>query len=285
MPIINKPSFIELINSINNLTIQNEDRPAYYLGMGNPNSDILIVGKEKALDLNDEVYYPIINHESLLNINHWTDLIQNYNNLEDPFHNILLQRIGNLNGFNPFSPLLFPQIANIVHHNGGHTYQKISYLISLVYPVTNLFENILFENSIFSKFFLTEINHTPALNNANFNLTNFMNGPRYNFMSASDFYKSFRIVIVHVGLNSPKYIGSRFSVGRYQLLRSLFNKNLENNPQTLNLGENNNGQIQADLYTADVGANIIVCNQLSGSAGWTNNSLIQLSEEIQNLIR
>jgi hypothetical protein len=277
MPLISKPEFIQLLSS-EYLRSINDNKEQYYIGMGNPNADILIVGKEKALDLNNDYYAPIIQHESKLNVEHWIDIFDNYNDLTDSFNPILLQRISPLSGFNPFCPMLFPLTANIVNSSSRHTYRIIETLISR----GRINDFSFTENNTFDHCFLTEVNHIPALNNSGFNREISTHRNRDLFISSNPFFQSFRIVVVHVGVNSTKYIGARNSMERLLCVQRLFNGGVNNIPITITLGINRAGRcIEADLYINEVNNSIVVvCNQLSGAAGWTNEALINLKTEL-----
>jgi hypothetical protein len=281
MTLITKPEFISLLRSTFLRSI-NENREQYYIGMGNPNSDILIVGKEKALNSDDEKYTQIIQHESNLNIDHWISIVDSYNHLSNIFDSILMNRTFPLEGFNPFCPMLFSQTAKIVQSKPGHTYWKIQKLINS----GRIDDFSSPKNNVFNYCFITEINHMPALRNSGFNRVNNSHRNRELFISNNPFFHSFKVVIVHVGVNSKKYIGSRYSETRFLSLQKMFNSELINNPQTIQLDVNQAGRaIEADLYFNNKKTKlVVVCNQLSGSAGWTNNALLNFTSQWQNLI-
>ena len=281
MALIKKTEFTSLLNSPF-LRSLSENKEQYYIGMGNPNADILIVGKEKALDLNDENYLPIIQHESNLNIDHWMSVVDSYNDLSNSFDSLLMKRTSPLNGFNPFCPMLFPITAQLVHSKPGHTYKKIEKLLNL--GEIDDFSSP--ENNVFNFCFLTEINHVPTLRNATFNRVNLAHQSRKSFISNNAFFQSFKIVVIHVGVNSRNYIGARNSEERFLNLQNMFNSELQNEPQRLVLDVNNAGRtIEADLYFNSKNTSlVIVCNQLSGSAGWTNTALSNLRSEWQSMV-
>ena len=82
MPLINKPSFLNLITALAAelaavgfdplVDIENPDMvPEHlnpYVGMGNPDSDILMVGTEKALNAANPAHFAILTHELSLNV-------------------------------------------------------------------------------------------------------------------------------------------------------------------------------------------------------------------------
>jgi hypothetical protein len=267
---IEKKSFINIFNNTN---IQKNSKN--YIGMGNPDSEILFVGQEKALNLNDEAYSPIVNHESVLNFAHWNDIVSNHLGITDNFSPDLMTRAEPLNGFNPFSPMLFPPTAAIVGPLGGHTYKKIRALLNARNGARelNIFETNIFTDSIFSECFITEVSDKPSLTRSG----NPMTQSRSIFVSSNEFYRSFKTVVVHVGLNSKDYIYARNSVERYNFLKINFNSGILNPPIVLFLG----GNKEADVYENPLNnSKIIICHQLSGSAGWSNDQLQILSEQL-----
>ncbi|MBK9288074.1 MAG: hypothetical protein IPN38_10400 [Flavobacteriales bacterium] len=204
----------------------NEDEKPY-LGMGNPDADILFVGSEKALDKARLIHGSIIRHELSLNFAHWHDILTRSSPF-DPFDPTLLARSAPLNGFNPYSPLLFPSTLAIVSkYWAGRTYAGMERLMNAYedlkkMPKTAACEQIAFHSSIFSKVFITELSDLPATSQskARFRLTPYLSSPRYHFMTgiAANFYTGFRTVVVYCGRN-PKYVGKVGSCERLQIVR------------------------------------------------------------------
>jgi len=272
MPLINKLSFIDLIT---NLTAESS-KP--YVGMGNPDSNILMVGTEKALNADNpnNDHESILIHELCLNVAHWNNLLVEYNYLDNPFDLMLLERPLPFAGFNPFSPLLFEITHNMVYGKGGRTYYGIQRLVNHYevlhnLPVTNAFETINFNNSTFSKCFITEISANPAINQmqAAFKLNHFFEGDRYNFMTneAAAFYQSFSTVVIYAGKNK-KYVGQEGTENRLNIIR-IFNPNLEH--FHIHRMENHiyydNGEV----------ARVILCRHLAGGFGHARAHEIALS--------
>ena len=261
---INKNSFINLLTRIEN----NQSNP--YIGMGNPDSDTLFVGSEKALDENNPVYTSILEHELFLNYNHWKDIVNNFGALTDPFDNILLERSIPLSGFNPFNPLLFRTTAQIVQAAGaGHTYYGLqrllnSYEVRNSSPLSTLFNPIFSENT-FSKCFITEISASPALQQteANFKLSDFFNSDRYNFMtgSGSEFYQDFKKIVIYCGRNN-RYVGKPDSNSRLKILQ-IFNPSIHHNHRRV-VSENG---VNFDVYENGAGAKLILCRHFSSGFG------------------
>jgi len=275
MPLINKPSFLNLITALAAegfdpaVMMENPIAAAQlnpYVGMGNPDSDILMVGTEKALSVVNPAHAAILVHELYLNVSHWNDLIVNHNHLTHPFDPNLLARFAPFTEFNPFSPLLFEITRQLVLGHHGHTYYGLERLLMQYEAInglapTNVMENINFHDSSFSRCFITEISARPAvnLNQAKFNLAHFFTGNRYHYMTAqaAAFYQSFRTVVMYAGKNA-KYVGNAGTQNRLQIIR-IFNTNLTH----------------ADIhilpdhvyYDNGTGARVILCRHLSSGFG------------------
>lgn len=164
------------------------------------------------------------------------NIVSNYLRIIENFSPDLMRRLEPLNGFNPFSPMLFPPTAAIVRPSGGHTYRKIEALLNARNGARNLniFETNIFTDSIFSECFITEISDKPSLTRAG----NPMTPSRSSFVSSNEFYRSFKTVVVHVGLNSRDYIYPRNSAERYNFLNINFNNGILNPPIVVFLGGN-----------------------------------------------
>jgi hypothetical protein len=276
MPLINKPEFIELLNS-NFLRTLNENKENFYVGMGNPNADILLIGSEKAINPLDLNYGPILKHELELNIDHWIDLLDNYNHLENPFDlNLLNRNPPPLNGFNPFNPLFLEQTAKIVGNRSGHTYAGMMRLINSVYnQIFGLYTND-FTSNAFSKIFISELSTKTALNQnaAKFNLTNFLASDRYNFLTttASNFYRNFKTIVIYCGRNN-KYVGKLGTENRLKVIQ-IFNPTLSH-MDLINI-ETTSSPIQ--IYNNGLGSKVILCRHLA--AGFGNNMAQVLAKHI-----
>lgn len=233
-----------------------------YIGMGNPDSDVLLVGCEKALEVDHEPMRSIWTHEFLLNQQHWADIVRHRAGT-DPFDRSLLLRPGKLAGFNPYSPILFAPTASIVKRNGGHTYRGMERLVNAyetrwtVGAPTRLFESVHFTKSIFSRVFITELSDKVALRSADagFNVKTFLDGLRHRFMSgtASQFYQGFRNVVLYCGRNS-KYVGRTGTPERDAILR-IFNPGVSHTHLTVHSG--------IEVYSPPTGARIILCRHFA----------------------
>ena len=266
MPLINRQEFVELLNS-NFLRDLNENKENFYVGMGNPNADTLLIGSEKALNPLDARYAPILRHELELNIDHWIDLLDNYNHLENPFDANLLNRNPPLNRFNPFNPLFLEQTANIVGNKAGHTYAGMNRLINRVHNQNfGLYTND-FTSNVFSKIFISELSTKTALNQnaAKFKLANFLASDRYNFLTttASNFYRSFKTVVIYCGLNN-QYVGKIGDENRLRVIQ-IFNPTL----LLSDLIRIETPSSRIEIYNNGMGSKVILCRHLA--AGFSND--------------
>lgn len=275
MALINRQEFVELLNS-NFLRDLNENKEDFYVGMGNPNADTLLIGSEKALDPLDTTYAPILRHELELNIDHWIDLLDNYNHIENPFDLNLLNRNPPLNRFNPFNPLFLEQTANIVRNKSGHSYAGMKRLINSVHNQNFGLYTHDFTSNVFSKIFISELSTNTALNQnvANFNLANFLDSARYNFLTttASNFYRSFKTVVIYCGLKN-KYLGKNDSENRLKVIR-IFNPTLSH----MDLITINTTSSPIKIYSNGLGSKVILCRHFA--AGFGNDMAQALANHI-----
>ena len=277
MPLITKKSFIDLITHLNSKAFSvDADKQNHYVGMGNPNSDLLLVGNEMALDSSHSIHSSIFRHECTLNIEHWYDIIAHYNHLINPFDPILLKRIAPLTGFNPFNPLLFSLTRSIVLGKHGHTYYGMERLINHFEKIdgftqTNIEETINWIICSFSKFFITELNINPSKTSSTskFNVKDFVGtnktskpSKRYNFINKGDldFYKSFKTVIIYAG-SKLNYVGKVASIEREKIIQ-IFNPKLSNS----NLKSSPSG---IKFYDCGTGARVIISRHFSSGFGHT----------------
>jgi len=144
----------------------------FYIGFGNPNSDILLIGKEKAFEIEDKEE---LKYESVQNPSEWHYYVKNsisYNKEkfkeEAKFY---------LNAFYPYEKT----------NGGGDTWAKYESLINRI-----LEKNIIKHNDFFKDAFLTEVNFVPSKQSQ---IKKFNEKVRQNFLKYP-FYKSFKITIL-----------------------------------------------------------------------------------------
>lgn len=176
--------FIDLVNSafLKSEKLSNTEKVLgnpYYIGFGNPNSKVLVLGKEKGFNVNPEKEFEQeqFKFESLLNPNEWKYCIDR----ELPFN---LDRTYEskfyLNCFTPYT-----------HKNpSGHTWTKYEMVLKKVFP-----EITGFQNDFFKYTFISEVNFQPSKLSK---IRRFNHKERLDFLS-SDFYKSFPITILGCG--------------------------------------------------------------------------------------
>ncbi|HET8753802.1 MAG TPA: hypothetical protein VFM59_05515, partial [Salinimicrobium sp.] len=213
----------------------------YYLGYGNPDSNILFLGKEKAFNIyqNPELFI----HESVNNTLQWKLIDQKK---EKRNHYDILEELG----FNPLFPKCYFKQKTRKRHTWG-IYSKIVEGIENKTDLLNETEN--YNNSFFSHCFLSEINHIPSRYSENRKLIEV----RKNLLK-SDFFKNFRTVII----GAKGYLTN-------DKIKEIFEP--EGEGEIIQLDNK-----EALKYRNNNGQTIIYCNQLSGAAGWTNKAINKL---------
>ena len=215
----------------------------FYVGFGNPESDILFIGKEKAFNItqNPESFL----NESINNLLQWEALTEKKE----------------LN-FNPKNPVPFYQMKYKHKIKGRDTWGFYKNLTEkLVSENDNTLK--LEEDTFFNYCFTTEINHIPSKKTSNEQLID----QRVEFLKNEDFFKSFKYVIV----------GAKGSVSIDEI-KNIFGQS--RNETTVELGNNKRTTFFIDILEYPK-QKIILCNQLSGSTGWTNEVLENLIEKIK----
>ncbi len=145
----------------------------YFIGFGNPNSEILILGQEKAINQDNLRQIEV---ESIENPKQWNKIVnENITDIDFKFYEDYFFK----NPLHPYSGK--PSKGNTWNH-----YQK---LLKLIYPELN--ETI---NSFMFKSFISEINHQVSPNR----LGNQTDEERKSFNS-NKFYKEFKVTILAIG--------------------------------------------------------------------------------------
>lgn len=214
----------------------------FYIGFGNPESDILFIGKEKAFNItvNPRAFL----NESINNIEQWC-LLSEKKTLELEF--------------NPQNPARF-YIENYNHIIKGRDTWGFYKEITSKLLGKNIDDSTLFENC-----FSTEINHIPSKKTKDLTSSKI----RHEFLKSEDFYKTFRYVV----------IGAKGSVS-IDRIQEIFNaKQIGFDTE---IGKNKTKTFSIDIFSNDKGQRIVLCNQLSGAAGWTKDALENLINKIKN---
>ncbi|HET8858936.1 hypothetical protein [Marivirga sp.] len=227
----------------------------YYIGFGNPEADLLIVGQEKAFNAfnNPELML----YESINNSFQWSKIINN----------------GDLSEIN-FDPRN-PRKLHDEGRSGNHTWSKYSILTDAFYGISSCHENMKkhwnqnSRDTLFDKAFTTELNVTPAVSNSGL----YLSKEREQLLS-NPFFKDFKVVVFAIGspekgkkaqkVVSEIYEGIDFevvSIGKY--------------------GKERDRYIAIATFENQV---IVICNQLSGSSGWRNEHIVALGEKLRGLI-
>ena len=158
----------EFYNSNDRTKISNP----FYIGFGNPNSEILLIGKEKAFDIENK---EILKYESIENPSEWNYYVENsidYN--KDKFSK---ESRYYLNAFYPYEKV----------NNGGDTWAKYESLVNRILQKDRIKYNDFFKDA-----FLTEVNYVPSKQSQ---IKKFDEKLRKDFLK-HPFYRNFKITIL-----------------------------------------------------------------------------------------
>lgn len=214
----------------------------FYIGYGNPNAEILFLGKEKAIDVagSPEIFF----HESINNILQWEQL--SIGNDED----LKLE-------FNPLCPQSYHKEKN------NHTIKKRDTWGMYAEIVKGISSNEeISHDNFFDYCFTTEVNFIPSKYSDHLKL----HSERTELLQRQ-FYKNFKYVI----------IGAIGSIDT-EKINEIFGDCLKSEP--LKIGENKSREIKITVFKNE-DQKIILCNQLSGAAGWTTDAIKELIKEIK----
>lgn len=144
----------------------------YYIGKGNPNAKILLLGKELAIDpLTNKTAFT---NESVENTNQWKKIVDSGWTYEQ------------VNGFNPLLPY-----NGDLPKSAGATWNQYQRLCNLLRPEVRK------DPHFFHNFFLTEANATPSKYSPGRGKIDFRD--RLAFFKDNEFYQNFEVVIVATG--------------------------------------------------------------------------------------
>ncbi|HWA35783.1 MAG TPA: hypothetical protein VG737_16685 [Cyclobacteriaceae bacterium] len=231
----------------------------FLVGLGNPNSDILIVGKEHAYPSDNSM---LLMKESINNFRQWKVIGDN-----DLFQ-MATEELLSLLGYNPLLPTSY--------HSGKtsptHTWSKTCSIVRQVYSQEKLIvdERGDINKSFFNRCFLTELNHRPAKTHEGSGLDAV---ERQQFLM-SPFFRSFPVVI----FSAKSYLN-----GSNAILEKIFDIK-QHSGQQIELdrkGSNKDKRVSITRYSSAQQV-VYVCDQLSGSSGWTNVSLTNFATAIRN---
>ncbi|HET8860737.1 hypothetical protein [Marivirga sp.] len=224
----------------------------YYIGFGNPEADLLIVGQEKAFNAfnNPELML----YESINNSFQWSKIIENNGDVSEI-------------NFDPRNP----RIHHTDKQKGNHTWSKYSILVDAFYGINSCHENMKKDwnqnsgDTLFDKAFTTELNVTPATSNSGLHLTS----EREKLLSNS-FFKNFKVVVFAIGSPSNK-----------EVVKKIFSDAKFENHDLGSYGTNKKREVAISKNTSQI---IVICNQLSGSSGWRNEHIVALGERLRGLV-
>lgn len=225
----------------------------FYIGFGNPNSDLLFLGKEKGFDISK--HPELFIKESINNIGHWNYISK----LGEPINHSLL--LGQL-GFNP----MFPRIYHKQKLPTRHTWGLYSQVVAGLYNKNSadIFKELdNFNCSFFRDCFISEINFIPSKYSQGQKLIR----ERKELLQNS-FYNNFsKVVVGAMGYLTIEEIKVLFKITE--------------NGQVISLGNNRQREIKIWKFRNNYNQTIVYCNQLSGAAGWTNEAIVNLINHLK----
>lgn len=170
---------------------EGQEKPnPFYIGFGNPNASLLLIGQEKAIDQTTDDGKKSMKLESTRNPYQWQEMIAEG----------IVDRNYVVEGPGVFKNPSFPYTGN---RKGSNTWNHYQLLVKRLFPDLEDYPN-----SFFTKTFITEINHEVSKKKVG----NQANPIRKNFMSHS-FFKSFPMTIIAAGnYLSVQEIEERFDV-------------------------------------------------------------------------
>jgi hypothetical protein len=245
----------ELDNNVDKFNLKALANP-YYIGFGNPNSDILVIGKEKAFNVENT---QLLIKESINNYAQWKEIIKHGMMADNQI--TVCEKLG----FNPLLPKSFHQGKT----KSNHTWSKTSLIIKNVYKDLNLSvdENSNLENSIFFKCFMTELNYIPAKYHEGTGLQE-----NRKWLLKNSFFTSFPVVI----FSAKSYLR-----GKEYIIDELFSAKYQKKIELDVIGSKRKRSLNIEIYKSNR-QTIMVCDQLSGASGWSNHALMGFSKTISN---
>ena len=149
----------------------------FYIGLGNPNAEVLIIGKEKGFDYEKNKTQAFF--ESINNPKEWHHYIKNEISYTE-------KKFDTNSGY--YNNCFIPYLEGI--KKSGHTWNKYKKLIQKIYPNDEFIDNFYLRNC-----FISEINHNPSERSK---IRKFENPERINFLK-QPFFKSFKTTILACG--------------------------------------------------------------------------------------
>ena len=232
-----------------------------HIGLGNPNSDILIVGHEnagQAPDLPAKDNPPQLGLTGCTNQHYYRDLFVNEHILN---YFLWAHKVAGRDIL-PKCTFQDPEFASSYCHlyntekRGGHYWAKSNYVISKMLNLDFDFRTKNFNDSFFNHCFLTEMHNNPSPSSPiNPNIVNISN--KFDDLISNPFYTKFKKIVF--ACNS--YL-NHIPDARNKILKAF----------GVILIEKSVARGMHAIYEGN-GRKIIICNNLSGAAGWANVEL------------
>jgi len=258
-PDLNLSEWKNTVIKIDDIGILKRLANPYFIGYGNPNSEILIMGKEKAFDVSSNP--DLLFLESIKNISQWEKIISN---------KIKWENSVDLD----FDPR-FPKEYHEKIKDRRHTWYKYSVFLSSFIEDKKL-PQALFEeskdklNSLFNYCFCTELNSTPSKRTQNITTSK----RREEYLKI-EFYKGFKYVLI-AGVSTLGKLKSQQDDKIEEIFDAKFIEPLE-------IGFYGQGKTRkVNLYKSEKQI-IVTCAQLSGTTGWKNEHIPILGEKVREL--
>lgn len=246
------PQWKKLVGKIKDSKELDKLANPYYIGFGNPNAQLLIIGKEKAFNATDNPELLFL--ESINNTTQWNELIEK-----------------NVEWGDSIFPIFDPRCPRIYHNKiPKGTWFKYCTLLSTflkasITPDTLFKDN--FKDSFFKHCFCTELNHIPSASSNNIPISD----ERAEFLS-NQFYRDFDYVLI-AGVSS---LGKTYAKQRKEI-KKIFDADIVKERITLK----GYGRKVVRLYKSDSQV-IVTCAQLGGNARWRNEHIEELGLILQN---
>ncbi len=232
-----------------------------HIGLGNPNSDILIVGQENAgqsPELPAKSNPKKFNLSGCTNEHYYRDVFVNEHIL-----NYFLWAHKVAGGvITPNCTFQDPEFASSYCHlyntekPGGHYWAKANYIISKMLNLDLDFRTMSFTNSFFNHCFLTEMHNNPSPSSPrNPDIVNISN--KFDDLLTNPFYSKFKKIVFACNTYLKRVPDAR------NRIQTAFGLTLIEKPVTRGMHV---------IYEGN-GRKIIICNNLSGAAGWANVEL------------
>ncbi|MCX6159218.1 MAG: hypothetical protein NTY74_14655 [Ignavibacteriae bacterium] len=227
----------------------------YYIGFGNPDADILFLGKEKGFDV---IEHPeLFIKESINNVLQWEYIL---NDNENTDHKLIYDQLG----FNP----MFPRIHDYGILKKNHTWY---YYSKIVAGLKNKNADIIFDetkvynNSLFSDCFISEVNYVPSKYSNGLKLID-----KRKKLLQNMFYKKFKKII----------IGAKSYLKDDEIMEIFNLKDKGKEVQVGKYGKNKSKNYVITKFN-NHGQTIIKCNQLSGASGWTDEAISSIIDVLK----